>query len=359
MSESSAENKTDDIIPLDWDVILEERARLFQAPPSDATPEEEENHFARTTALADRPGRMLPFERGRGSNGRFYEKNRWVYDDELIGQGVDLALLDNQSTQREHSAPFQESPYDDELDFDSEIEDDLPADDDQFDQDDQDDASIGSTDHPARDPWIDRNSGSTDRRNHRDPERRAPKLTDPDLKASVRSTQTEAFVARDPLTRERAKLTQEPLTREQVEPDETPLTREQEKPPQKVLTREQVNLLEKLQDSGFDVETAQSRKEHEDLLKSLLPTLSVGWWDVAANGHGFIVKQKWRERTKQITQPYPRVSRANFLFLKEQTNAEAKQQLRDYIEGHLEDCLADRSKRGRAQSAATRLGIGS
>jgi len=358
VSESSAEHETDDIIPLDWDAIMEERAELFRPLPTDATDEEEALHYARTTALADRPGRMLLAEKGRQTNGLPYRKERWVYDEELAGQGVDLALLDRQSNQREHRAPFQESPYDDELDFDSEIEDELPAEDNQFDQDDPDDAPLDRLDNPARDSWTDRDSGSTDRRNHRDPERRAPKLTDQDLEASVRSTQTEAFVAPKPLPREQAKTTEELLPREQLKPNETLLPREQEKAPEKVLTREQGISLKTLQDSGFDIETAKSRKEHEELLKSLLPALSVGWWDVAANGHGFIVKQKWRERTKQITQPYPRVSRANFKFLREQTNEDAKQQLKDYVEGHIEDCLADRTKRGRAQSAATRLGAG-
>ena len=121
------------------------------------------------------------------------------------------------------------------------------------------------------------------------------------------------------------------------------------------LTREQSNPLESLTDR---VLTSEQKKEDENWLKLLLPSLSHGWWDVAANGKGFVIKQRWRNKGQQ-TQTYPRVSREQFFTLKEKDKEDAKAIIEDAIIGHIEECLRDRSaeRRARAGCAAERLGL--
>ncbi len=99
-------------------------------------------------------------------------------------------------------------------------------------------------------------------------------------------------------------------------------------------------------------------KQDADWLKSLLPSLCGGWWDVAANGKGFIIKQRWRECGQQ-TQTYPRVSREQYFTLKEKDLERAKEIIEDRIVGHIEECLASpkAERRNRAGCAAQRLGI--
>lgn len=99
----------------------------------------------------------------------------------------------------------------------------------------------------------------------------------------------------------------------------------------------------------------ETEEQQEQFLKSLLPTLSSGWWDVAANGAGFIIKQKWREQKKQLTQPYKRLSREQYESLK--GSKYATQTIADRIAGHLDECLADPDRCERARSAAARLSI--
>jgi hypothetical protein len=118
-----------------------------------------------------------------------------------------------------------------------------------------------------------------------------------------------------------------------------------------LLTSEQVKPLETLLPS----EQSESDKRKAEWLKTLLPELIGGWWDVAANGKGFIIKQKWREQKKQITQTYPRVSREQFQTLKGSNYA--KQIISDRIRGHLDECGTHKLKatRERARCAAARL----
>lgn len=118
-----------------------------------------------------------------------------------------------------------------------------------------------------------------------------------------------------------------------------------------VLPSEQAKLLETLLPS----EQSESDKRKAEWLKTLLPKLDSGWWDVAANGKGFIIKQKWREQKRQITQTYPRVSREQFQTLKGSSYAE--QIISDRIGGHLDECGQHKLKatRERARCAAARL----
>jgi hypothetical protein len=127
--------------------------------------------------------------------------------------------------------------------------------------------------------------------------------------------------------------------------------------PFSVLPSEHSNLLKTLPDRVLPSEQLQTEKEQADWLKSLLPKLTAGWWDVAANGKGFIIKQKWREHKKQLTQPYKRVGREQFDGLKEQEVTYAKQILFDKLWEHLDGCREHKTKatRDRARSAAERL----
>jgi len=137
------------------------------------------------------------------------------------------------------------------------------------------------------------------------------------------------------------------------------LTSEQEKP----LTSEQSPLLtseRKAESNQLDgLLTSEQLEEAEKWLWSLLPKPSNGWWDVAANGKGFVIKQRWRVSRKQETQPYPRISREQFLTLRGMSDERAKETIADTVAGHLDDLVTDRDrgKRDKARHAAERLGI--
>jgi len=105
--------------------------------------------------------------------------------------------------------------------------------------------------------------------------------------------------------------------------------------------------------------TSEHIEEAEKWLWSLLPKPSNGWWDVAANGKGFVIKQRWRVSKKQETQPYPRISREQYLTLRGMSDENAKDAITDTVAGHLDDVIAgrDRSKRDKARCAAARLNI--
>jgi hypothetical protein len=106
--------------------------------------------------------------------------------------------------------------------------------------------------------------------------------------------------------------------------------------------------------------TSEQIEEAEKWLASLLPKPSSGWWDVAASGKGFVVKQRWRVSRKQETQTYPRVSREQFFTLKGMSDERAKETIADTIAGHLDDIIAtdrDRARRDKARRAAEKLHI--
>jgi hypothetical protein len=122
------------------------------------------------------------------------------------------------------------------------------------------------------------------------------------------------------------------------------------------LPSEQVKVLETQSDSPL---TREREKQDEGWLKSLLPSLSHGWWDVAKNGKGFVIKQRWRNKGQQ-TQTYKRVSREQFVTLQGKEIEDAKSLIEDRIIGHIEECLGDAKKperRARAGCAAERLGL--
>lgn len=119
-----------------------------------------------------------------------------------------------------------------------------------------------------------------------------------------------------------------------------------------LLPREQAN---SVQEQQVALLPSEQSKAQADWLKSLLPALSAGWWDVAANGKGFIIKQKWREGSKQITQTYPRISREQYETL--QGSNYARFIAADIIAGHLDECRKSRdaAKRERAIRASERV----
>jgi hypothetical protein len=149
------------------------------------------------------------------------------------------------------------------------------------------------------------------------------------------------------------------LPREQESEQQEVLTREQQVP----LTSERAPLLTSKREVEWnqpdELLTSEQLEEAAEWLKSLLPKPSSGWWDVAANGKGFVIKQRWRVSGKQETQTYPRVSREQFLTLKGMSDEHAKDVITDTIAGHLDDIIAgaDRTKRDKARRAAAKLEI--
>jgi hypothetical protein len=153
-------------------------------------------------------------------------------------------------------------------------------------------------------------------------------------------------------TKEQADL----LTSEQ--PGEQPglLISEQFSGRSNLLTSEQNDRTQVLWTETDGLFTSEQMEEAADWLNSLLPKLSAGWWEVTPNGKGFVIKQRWRVSRKQETQPYPRMSREQFLTLKGIDHGKAEHILADRILGHLNDCFADRGKRDKARCAAARIG---
>ena len=123
-----------------------------------------------------------------------------------------------------------------------------------------------------------------------------------------------------------------------------------------VLPSEQVKSLTEQQLALLPSEQLSSDQEQAAWLKSLLPVLEKGWWDVAANGKGFVIKQRWRDKGQQ-TQTYPRVSREHFETLRGMNYERAKITISETIYGHLDDCIRIITKRERARCAAARLGV--
>jgi hypothetical protein len=138
------------------------------------------------------------------------------------------------------------------------------------------------------------------------------------------------------------------------------LTSEQQKP----LTSEQSPLLTSERKAEWNqpdgLLTSEQLEEAAKWLWSLLPKPSNGWWDAAASGKGFIIKQRWRVSKKQETQTYPRISREQFLTLRGMSDEKAKEAIADTIAGHLDDIIAtdrDRGRREKARRAAARLNV--
>jgi hypothetical protein len=95
-----------------------------------------------------------------------------------------------------------------------------------------------------------------------------------------------------------------------------------------------------------------------DWVKSLLPGTRDGWWDVAENGKGFKIHFRWRDGSKQLNLPFPRISAEQFQRLKEATNERAKFLIADRIYGHIEDLCSPGSARiDRARTVAARIGF--
>ncbi len=101
----------------------------------------------------------------------------------------------------------------------------------------------------------------------------------------------------------------------------------------------------------------QASEQAAEWLHGLLPQADSGWWEVRPEGRGFTMKFRWRTAGKQITQPFPRVSRRQYQFLKESDHEQAIERITEHIAGHLEDLLFDPRRRDRARVAATRIGL--
>ena len=96
-------------------------------------------------------------------------------------------------------------------------------------------------------------------------------------------------------------------------------------------------------------------KKTAEFLKDLLPAPSDGWWDVAANGKGFLIRFRWRETGAQPTLNFPRISREQALIL--QGSSYAKQLMEDHLYGHLDELNRDIKRRERAGRVAAWLSL--
>ena len=153
----------------------------------------------------------------------------------------------------------------------------------------------------------------------------------------------------------------EPEIRGEREPEIAPLLpREQPAKLTLLLPREQKPQMQKnktvtkTRSLGSKLVKSDAKKTAE-FLKDLLPAPSDGWWDVAANGKGFLIRFRWRETGAQPTLNFPRVSREQTLIL--QGSSYAKQLMEDYIYGHLDELNRDIKRRERAGRVATWLGL--
>lgn len=153
----------------------------------------------------------------------------------------------------------------------------------------------------------------------------------------------------------------EPEIRGEREPEIAPLLpREQPAKLSLLLPREQKAQVQKnkavTKTRSLGSKSAKSdAKKTAEFLKDLLPAPSDGWWDVAANGKGFLIRFRWRETGAQPTLNFPRISREQALIL--QGSNYAKQLMEDHIYGHLDELNRDIKRRERAGRVAAWLGL--
>ena len=91
-------------------------------------------------------------------------------------------------------------------------------------------------------------------------------------------------------------------------------------------------------------------------LKTVLPQMTNGWWDVYPKGRGFAVKFCWRDPDRQ-TLTFPRISHQELQALRQSAPDETGRFMRDRIFASLRKFLIDPDKRDKATLAARKLGI--
>lgn len=93
-------------------------------------------------------------------------------------------------------------------------------------------------------------------------------------------------------------------------------------------------------------------------LKSILPDVSDGWWEPRAAGQGLSLKFRfrWSDQTRQ-TIGFPRLTRREFIDLKNAGDEEARRMICERIAGHLRMLSLHPAKREKALVAAQKLGI--
>jgi hypothetical protein len=103
-----------------------------------------------------------------------------------------------------------------------------------------------------------------------------------------------------------------------------------------------------------DNEIANEQASH--WLKSILPEMTNGWWDVYPKGRGFAVKFCWRDPERQ-TLTFTRISFEQFQALKQSDPNEAEKSMHAQISVQLHNLALNPAKRDKALLVAQKLGI--
>lgn len=101
---------------------------------------------------------------------------------------------------------------------------------------------------------------------------------------------------------------------------------------------------------------AATDETDQQWLKALMPEAAGGWWDVYPRGKGFAVRFCWRDQGPQKLS-FPRISLERLSLLRRIDAAEARENLRAEIEGHLRSLFPDPVKCGKALAVAAKLNI--
>ena len=91
-------------------------------------------------------------------------------------------------------------------------------------------------------------------------------------------------------------------------------------------------------------------------LKSLLPEVSGGWWDVYPKNNGFAVKFRWRDRGRQ-TLSFPRISKRELQDLRKCSSDESRKIMRERISVSLHRLSLDPDKHDKSLFVARKLGF--
>ena len=104
----------------------------------------------------------------------------------------------------------------------------------------------------------------------------------------------------------------------------------------------------------------EARGEHSlhaaQWLKSILPEVSNGWWDVRDKGTGMAIKFRWRDPDLQVITPLS-VTSEQLEALRQNSCEEAKSRIRQQIALRLYNISLDPAKREKALIVARKLGI--
>lgn len=103
---------------------------------------------------------------------------------------------------------------------------------------------------------------------------------------------------------------------------------------------------------GYELANAQASQ----WLKTILPEMTNGWWDVYPKGRGFAVKFCWRDPERQ-TLTFPRISYERFQTLKQSDPDEVEKNTFAQISAHLRSLSMNLDRRDKALTVARKLGI--